>query len=140
MTQLSPLQAMRDLLEEDLRFPIEAYQFIREALQFAQENHDHLKGADPESDEETRHVTGQQLCEACRLYAVDQYGLLAKTVLSTWGVNSTGDFGEIVYNLIRIGQMRKSENDHREDFEDVFDFAGAFEPEFEYNASADDSL
>ena len=113
MAQLSPLQALRDLLDEDRRYPIEAYQFIREALHFAQEDSDEMLRSDPELDAETRHVTGQELCHSCRRYAIDQYGFLAKTVLSAWGVRNTGDFGEIVYNLIRIGQMRRSESDQR---------------------------
>lgn len=70
-----------------------------------------------------RHVSGQELCEAIRCYALDQYGLLAKSVLNEWGVHSTGDFGEIVFNLIEIGQMRKTDSDRREDFNDVYDFA-----------------
>lgn len=129
----SPLQAMRDLLNEDKRYKLEAYQFIRESLQYA---HEHLLD---EIDETvkiekggTRHVTGQQLCEACRLYALEQYGYLAKIVLASWGVQSTSDFGELVYNLIRIEQMRKSDSDRREDFDDVYAFDDAFEPQFEF--------
>ena len=72
--------------------------------------------------EEERHVTGQQLCEAIRQYAVGQYGMLAKNVLNEWGIRSTSDFGEIVFNLIDIGQMKKTDSDRREDFDDVFDF------------------
>ena len=34
----TPIHAMRDLLAEDERFKLEAYQFIREALQYAHEN------------------------------------------------------------------------------------------------------
>ena len=83
-------------------------------------------------------MTGQQLCEACRLYAIEQYGYLAKIVLANWGIHSTSDFGELVYNLIRIEQMRKSENDRREDFDDVYSFDDAFEPEFEFAAKDDD--
>ena len=56
---------------------------------------------------------------------------MAKCVLNSWGVRETRDFGEIVFNLIRIGQMRKRAEDQVEDFEDVFDFdsdlQGAFE-------------
>lgn len=73
-----------------------------------------------------RHVSGQELCEAIRCYALDQYGLLAKSVLNEWGVRSTGDFGEIVFNLIDIGQMRKTDSDCREDFNDVYDFERGF--------------
>ena len=47
---------------------------------------------------------------------------MARLVLSSWGIHATSDFGEIVFNLIRIGQMSKSENDRREDFDNVYDF------------------
>lgn len=116
-----------ELLQQDLRYHIEAYQFVREALAYAQET---LKmprqGAEGE-----HHITGQQLCEAIRQYALDQYGYMALTVLNNWGVHRTGDFGEIVYNLIRIKHMKKSDSDRREDFDDVYEFATAFEPVFE---------
>jgi uncharacterized repeat protein (TIGR04138 family) len=156
----SPLQAMRDLLSEDTRYKIEAYQFIREALQFAHENRDESElgeqhfanppaefdptdfdpasfetsdfGEDESDHRTSHHITGQQLSESCRLYAIEQYGYLARIVLSSWGVHCTGDFGELVYNLIRIEQMRKSESDRREDFDDVYDFENAFDPKFEF--------
>jgi len=137
----SPLQAMRKLLKEDPRYKYEAYQFIREALQYAHEKLPEMTQAVAAGDTFTkarpRHVTGQQLCEACRLYAIDQYGYLARMVLSRWGVKSTSDFGEIVYNLIRIEQMRKSDSDRREDFDDVYPFDGAFEPEFVFPKTED---
>jgi uncharacterized repeat protein (TIGR04138 family) len=135
----SSLQAMRDLLAEDKRYKLDAYQFIRESLQYA---HEHMIGelTEDESGEKTgpRHVTGQQLCEACRLYGMEQYGYLTKMVLGNWGIKSTSDFGDLVYNLIRIEQMRKSESDQREDFDDVYDFEDAFEPEFELTVKDED--
>ncbi|MDG2220396.1 MAG: hypothetical protein P8L85_03395 [Rubripirellula sp.] len=131
----SPLQAMRDLLAEDKRFKLEAYQFIREALQYAHENSPTEESYGPT---DSRHVTGQQLSESCRLYAIDQYGYLAKMVLGSWGIRSTSDFGDLVYNLIRIEQMRKSDTDRREDFNEVYSFDDAFEPEFELVAEDED--
>ena len=129
---ISPLQAMRNLLEEDKRFKLEAYQFIRESLQYAHEHLDEIGGdTSQQNPDEPKHLTGQQLCEACRLYAIEQYGYLAGVVLASWGLHSTSDFGELVYNLIRIEQMRKSDSDRREDFDDVYDFRDAFEPNFE---------
>ena len=126
----TPIQAIRDLLDEDTRYRLEAYQFIRESLQYAHEHLDVGEFADTNRPDGPKHVTGQQLCESCRLYAIDQYGYLAKMVLGNWGIHSTSDLGELVYNLIRIEQMRKSDTDSREDFNDVFDFKDAFEPEF----------
>lgn len=129
------------LLKEDPRYPIEAYQFIRDALAYAQ---DVLKlGEDtrPEPSLELensvsqtvpeRHISGQQLCEAIRVFAIEQFGLMAKTVLNNWGLNTTGDFGEVVYNLIGIGWMKKSSLDRRDHFDDVFDFDRAFVEDFQ---------
>ena len=74
------------------------------------------------SDEAERHVTGQELCRAIRSLALEQYGYMAKCVLNSWGVYRTVDFGNIVFNLIEIGQMKKTDRDKLEDFENVFDF------------------
>jgi uncharacterized repeat protein (TIGR04138 family) len=115
---------LAELLRRDHRYHRDAYFFVFEALRFAQEQLG-IGGMAPqgESDpDEERHVTGQQLCEAIRQYAVQQYGMLSKNVLNEWGVRSTADFGEIVFNLIEIGQMKKTDSDRREDFENVFDF------------------
>ncbi len=62
---------------------------------------------------------------------------MAKTVLGTWGIHNTGDFGEIVYNLIQIKQMKKSKSDKREDFDNVYDFENAFLPVFELTGDRD---
>jgi len=110
-------------LRRDRRYHRDAYFFVFEALRFAQERLGIGGMAAPGQDpDEERHVTGQQLCQSIRQYAVQQYGMLARNVLSEWGVHSTGDFGEIVFNLIDIGQMKKTDSDRREDFENVFDF------------------
>ena len=136
-----------ELLKQDHRYPKEAYLFVFEALDYAQ-NTLHL-GQDTPSEplppeiqvtiqegtreiggldehESQRHITGQDVCVAAKQYAVQQYGALAKTVLSSLGINSTSDIGEIVYNMIRIGRMRKTAEDRREDFNDVYDFETAF--------------
>ena len=125
------------VLQDDPRYTIEAYQFVREALSYAQE----VMGfgvAEPvpggESQPVEKHLTGQEVCEASRSYALEQYGLLAKTVLKNWGINRTDDLGEIVYNLIRVDLMKKSGHDRREDFDAVFDFEMGLDAAFEFNA------
>ena len=123
------LATIIQLLEQDQRYRLDAYRFVREALQYAQEIM-RMPG-ETESGSPRQHLTGQQLCEAIRVYSREQYGYMAKLVLNNWGIYSTGDIGEIVYNLIRIKEMRKSKTDKRSDFDDVFDFNDAFEPIFE---------
>ncbi|MEC8554421.1 MAG: Minf_1886 family protein [Planctomycetota bacterium] len=122
-----------ELLEQDQRYDFEAYQFVRDALQYAQE----IMQMPAEEGATDSHISGQQLCEAIRLHGIEQFGFLSKLVLNSWGVYSTGDFGEIVYNLIRIKHMKKSDSDRREHFDDVYDFSEAFEPVFQYSGGAD---
>jgi uncharacterized repeat protein (TIGR04138 family) len=129
-----PIPPILQLLKKDPRYKLEAYQFVREALDYAQHKLGMGSGKPLPPGEEPppeAHLTGQQLCEAIRRYALEQYGYMAKIVLSAWGVHSTGDFGEIVFNLIDIKEMRKSEADRREDFDDVYDFEEAFVQRFE---------
>ena len=128
------------LLRRDRRYPVEAYQFVHEALQYATKPANVVGGSEkyaapaPEEGEE-RHVTGQELCEGIRRYAIDQYGLMAKIVLNNWGIYQTSDFGEIVYNLIEVNRMRKSDSDRREHFDDVYDFEDAFVQQFRIKTS-----
>jgi len=149
MPHIDPAHPLSQLLERDPRYKLDAYLFVLEALAFGQE---HLgMGAEPPAEElesppgesaagraagkgrgrprrrqAERHVSGQQLCEAARQYALQQYGFLAPTVLGSWGVHRTSDFGEIVFSMIEIGQMRKTRRDKREDFNDVYEFGDAF--------------
>ncbi|NLS94590.1 MAG: hypothetical protein GXX96_20730 [Planctomycetaceae bacterium] len=138
---LDPNQQLARLLREDRRYRLDAYVFVFDALNYAQDvmglgtESPSEPAFGPEEEEEEyevpqRHVTGQELCEAIRRFALQQYGLMAKTVLESWGIRKTGDFGEIVFNLIRIGRMRKTPHDRREDFDDVYDFETAFRDEF----------
>jgi len=135
---LDPNHPIAELLRRDQRYHFNAYVFVFEALRHAQDNMglgtEFLAKDDLESDgEPERHVTGQELCKAMRVFAHEQYGYLAKCVLNEWGITSTGDFGEIVFNLIEIEQMRKTPHDRREDFEDVYDFDEGFREGFEFS-------
>ncbi|HEV3138445.1 MAG TPA: Minf_1886 family protein [Pirellulales bacterium] len=141
---LDPAHPIAKLLKDDRRYKIEAYAFVFEALNYAhnqlgmgieqppEAEEEELEGEPDEgtAKEAERHLTGQQLCEAIRQYALEQYGFMAQCVLNSWGVKSTGDFGEIVFNLIGIGQMRKTTDDRREDFDNVFDFETGFRQSF----------
>ncbi len=135
--------SLLQLVKQDDRYPVEAYFFIRDALAFAADSMELGKYSEtaidePESLEPTlkqsrreRHLTGQELCEAIRRYAINQYGYMAKIVLNRWGISQTGDFGEIVYNMINVGIMKKSSQDRRSHFDNVYDFDDVFECDFE---------
>jgi uncharacterized repeat protein (TIGR04138 family) len=128
---IDPAHPIAKLLAKDRRYKFDAYVFVFEALNYAQkvlgygaENSSDVEHLTAKSSDKRaeRHLTGQQLCEAIRQFALEQYGYMAKCVLNSWGVHNTGDFGNIVFNLIDIKQMKKTRQDRREDFDNVFDF------------------
>lgn len=74
-----------------------------------------------------RHVTGPELTLACRDFALEQYGLMARVVLEHWGVRGTADFGRIVFALVEVGLLVTQPGDREEDFHDVYHFDQAFD-------------
>jgi uncharacterized repeat protein (TIGR04138 family) len=139
------------IIAGDPRYAIDAYAFVLEALNQArnqklkaqtrerERERDEPKTAKSREDRRPRksgsgqrapsgHVTGAELCHAVRKLALRQYGLLAATVLNHWGIRSTADIGEIVYNMIATGDLEKTDDDSRSDFNNVFDFDKALRP------------
>jgi uncharacterized repeat protein (TIGR04138 family) len=59
-----------------------------------------------------------------------EYGPMALSVLNHWGIQSTMDFGEVVFHLVDKGVLGKTEDDRREDFADGYSFDEAFRKPF----------
>ncbi|HSU69496.1 MAG TPA: Minf_1886 family protein [Tepidisphaeraceae bacterium] len=116
-------KSLQQLARDVGPYPAEAYDFIQRGLSYTVQKL-HGTAIDPDA---SRHVSGQQLCEGLREFALKEWGLLAHTVLKRWGILSTLDFGRIVFALIDAGQMQKTDDDNLEDFRNVFDFKQAFE-------------
>lgn len=108
------------MTKEDSRYHREAYLFVREALDHTQTNLSRAR------KNESQHVTGKELLEGVRAYALNQFGPMTKTVLNEWGIFRCEDFGEIVFMMVDHGLLSKTENDTRADFKDGFDFEEAF--------------
>ncbi len=111
------------ICKEDPRFDRKAYDFVRQSLDHTVKE---VKRKQPERTGKSQHVTGAELLTGIRDYALDQYGPLAKTVLNSWGVRKTEDFGRIVFAMVEAGWMRKQDDDTLTDFMDVFEFDEAF--------------
>jgi uncharacterized repeat protein (TIGR04138 family) len=105
------------------RFHPRAFLFVLAALE-------HVQRRLPER----RHVSGEELSHACRDLAIEQYGLLARTVLGHWGVGSTRDLGDIVYALIDAGLLVRQPEDKPEDFHGVYAFDAAFEAQYPWGS------
>ena len=131
---MSLREDLAGVLARDPRYPIQAYLFVLEALEYSK-NLKRRAQARPgprraRAREASRHVTGRELCEGARRLALRQYGLLALTVLNRWGIYSTSDFGEIVFNLIASGDLETTPTDRRSDFDGVFDLEATLRRHF----------
>jgi uncharacterized repeat protein (TIGR04138 family) len=118
-----PAKTLQEIADELVVYSPEALTFVQEGLSYAA-NLVHGKPSDPKAN---RHVSGQQLCEGLRAYALAKWGMMARAVLSRWGITCTMDFGRIVYTLIDAGYMSRNEQDSIEDFRNVYDFKAAFD-------------
>ncbi len=120
MQEVSFEEALELIRAKDPRYDRQAYLFVREALDFTQ------KKISKENRGRIRHVSGQELLEGIRDYALSQFGPMTMMVLQEWGVNACADFGDIVFNMVDIGLLAKTEKDSRADFGGGYDFYEAF--------------
>jgi uncharacterized repeat protein (TIGR04138 family) len=108
-------EALQRIGRQDGRYHERGYLFVLAALE-------HAQGKLPAR----RHLSGAELAWACRDFALEQFGLLAQTVLSHWGIASTEDLGRIVFTLIDAGLLARQPTDTLEEFDHVYDFAEVF--------------
>ena len=115
------MEVVADLCRKDPRYHPDAYIFVREALDFT------AKKLKKPSKGPAKHITGKELLEGIRQYALREYGPMSLTVLQTWGVSRTEDFGEIVFALVEAGRLGKTDSDRKEDFAGGYEFREVFE-------------
>ncbi|MBN1912783.1 MAG: hypothetical protein JW788_00125 [Candidatus Omnitrophica bacterium] len=106
---------IEEVFTRDSRYKPDSYEFLMQSLAFTQKK---LK--------RQGHISGRELLEGIREFAIDQYGPMAKTVLSHWGISKTRDFGNMVFNLIEEKVLSRTEEDSLDDFNDIYDFDSAF--------------
>jgi uncharacterized repeat protein (TIGR04138 family) len=119
MQEVSFEEALAHIQAKDPRYTRDAYLFVREALDYTQKSI-------AKSARRIRHVRGQELLAGIREFALEQFGPMAKTLLEEWGIHRCEDFGEIVFNMIEVGWLAKTDKDSRADFQDGYDFDEAF--------------
>jgi uncharacterized repeat protein (TIGR04138 family) len=120
MKKINLTEALEQILREDPRYDVHAYVFLREALDFT------IKMLSKPTGGPGRHVTGGELLEGIRQYALQEFGPIAKRVLNHWGIRRCEDFGDMVFNLVGKGILGKTEQDRKEDFSGGYDFDKAF--------------
>ena len=117
------LATVEKIVNEDPRYAPDAYQFISEAVFYTT---DKLRTEEPDK----KHISGQELLEGIREFALNRFGPMAKTVLNSWGINESMDIGRIVFHMVDNDLLGSSENDSIDDFRNGYDFTEAFTKPF----------
>lgn len=142
MQPISFDDALDRILEQDRRYDREAYHFLRDALDYTQTRlareqatRARKRGAGKSEEDEDfdalpRHLTGPELLEGIREFALEQFGPMVPTVFDEWGIKETRDFGEIVFLMVDAQLLSKTPQDSIDDFDGVYDFHTAFREPF----------
>ena len=123
------LKQLQLLSEQGGRYRTHAYLFVLTGLDYTLRRLYRHKAREAVE----RHVTGQELAGGLRDFALSEFGPSARMVLEHWGILTTLDFGHIVYDLISVGLMGKSDSDKLEDFKEAYDFKEEFEAKYRFN-------
>jgi uncharacterized repeat protein (TIGR04138 family) len=123
---IEPADLLAELVEQMDRYPADAFHFLQQGLSYTVEKL-HASQTDPDA---SRHVSGKELSEGLREFALMRWGMLARTVLGRWNIHSTIDFGRIVFGMVEKGILKATEDDSIDDFRDVFDFKIAFDRDY----------
>ena len=118
-------EVVEQMIERDPRYGKEAYIFLKEALEFT------IKQKKRGKTEAGSHVDAVELLDGFRQLALKEFGPMVMTVLEYWGVRSSYDVGQMVFNLIGAGVFGKTESDSVDDFNRALDFHTAFTTPFE---------
>src|ERR1700751_3056184 len=124
MQKIGFAEALDSIVASDSRYHRDAYIFLRDALDFTTKQQKKVKGTN------VRHVSGPELLEGMRQYALKEFGPMVMTVFESWGIHSSADIGNMVFNLIGSGIFGKTEEDSIEDFRNVYNFEEGFVKQF----------
>src|SRR5438093_12394132 len=125
MQKIGFAEALDSIVASDPRYQREAYVFLRDSLDFTTKQQKKAKGAT------VRHVSGPELLEGVRRYALKEFGPMVVMVFDNWGIRSCEDIGHMVFNLIGAGIFGKTDEDSIDDFKAVYDFRDAFVKPFQ---------
>lgn len=116
---VSFFDAVERIRRRDKRYAPEAYALVMDSLAVAMRRIG-----------ERRHLSAAELLDHLCDFARDRYGVLAYTILETWGLRTTGDVGAVVYALIDEGELSAQEGDSPADFAGVFDLRERLETRY----------
>lgn len=107
---------VEEIYEKDPRYREDAYAFVMEALAYTQRKF-----------KRSKHVKGEEMLLGMKELLLNKFGPMTMTVLEHWGIKSTEDFGNIVFNLVKNRVLSKTEDDSIEEFKNGYNFEEVFD-------------
>jgi len=101
-----------DIVAEDDRYAARAYALLMDVVSYL--------------TRQSGHASGTEILNEFRERALDQYGPMAYTVLTEWGVRRTEDIGAMMFNLSESGRVQREEDDTSAPFVEGYDFRETF--------------
>lgn len=101
-----------DIVAKDARYDAHAYALLMDCIHFL--------------GREGGHMGAEDILDEFKERALDQYGPMAYTVLTEWGLSSCADVGEMMFNLVETQRIQKDKDDSVEDFVGGYDFKESF--------------
>ena len=101
-----------DVVAKDGRYDARAYALLMDCI--------HYLG------QEDKHMSAADILEEFKERALDQFGPMAYTVLTEWGLSCCEDVGEMMFNLTEFRRVRRDEDDTPESFLGGYDFRETF--------------
>ena len=112
------------IVDRDPRFDPEAYAFISDAVLYT------TRKMESGSRTSKRHISGRELLDGIKEFAMQQFGPIAPEVLRHWGMNDSMAIGHVVFNMVNNQLLGKTREDTIEDFRNGFDFDMEFAKPF----------
>lgn len=113
-------QALRNIYQRDSRFHPQAYEFLKQALDYTVAQHQKNETL------ANQHVSAGELLLGFKDLAIKEFGPMAATLFEEWGITSCQDVGDMVFMLIEEGMFGKQDSDSRDDFRNIYDFQEVF--------------
>ncbi len=116
--------AVEAISSEHQSYDSGAYYFLKDTLDFT------VRRVMESNDGKHRHVAASELLIGFRDLAIQEFGPMASTMMTEWGIKSCSDIGAMVFQLIEEGVFGKQDSDTLEDFSEIFPLIETLEAPF----------
>lgn len=130
MQLLSFPQSVNTIISQGSPYRFEAYFFLRDVLDQALKQRKKSR-----KEKNAEQITEAELLEKFKQHALKEFGPMAITVLEFWGVKQATDIAQMIFDLIEVGFLAKTEKDLFATFPRELNFYDAFVLPFQPKAA-----